>query len=45
MGHVARIGERINSKDFVGISGRKRQTGRALLRWKDNIKTDIREIK
>lgn len=45
MGHVALTGERIDNMDFVGIPERKRQTGRACLRWKDNIQTNLTEIK
>jgi hypothetical protein len=45
VGHVAPMGERTDNMDFVGIPERRRQPGRAWLRWKDNIQTDITEIK
>jgi hypothetical protein len=45
MRHLARMGQRIDNRDFVIIPERKRQIGRAWHRWKDNIQTYLPEIK
>ena len=37
--------ERIDHKDSVSIPERKRQIGKSWLRMKDNIQTDLPEIK
>jgi hypothetical protein len=43
--HVACIGERRGLyRVFVGKSEGKRSLGRLRLRWKDNIKMDLREV-
>jgi hypothetical protein len=44
-GHVARMGEKRNAyKILVGKPEGKRPIGILRHRWKDNIKTDLREI-
>jgi len=45
MGHLARMGERTDNRDFVSILERKREIGRVWHRWEDNIQTDLPEIK
>jgi hypothetical protein len=45
MGHVALVGQMRNAyKILVGKPGRKRSLGRHRSRWKDNIRTDLREM-
>jgi len=45
VGHVAHIREMKNAyKILVGKSEGKRLLGRPRLRWKDNIRMDLREI-
>jgi hypothetical protein len=44
-GHVTRMGENRNSyRILVGKPEGNRPLGRPRRRWKDNIKTDLREI-
>lgn len=45
MGHLARMVERTDNRDFVGIPERQRKIGTSWHRWKDNIQPDIPEIK
>jgi hypothetical protein len=45
VGQVARMGEMKNEyKTLVGNPEGKRQLGRPMHRWKDNIRLDLREI-
>jgi hypothetical protein len=42
VGHVAHMGQKTNEyKALVGKSEGKREVGRSIHRWEDNIKVDI----
>ena len=46
MGHVLRVGERKGvNRVLVGKPDRKRPLGRPKLRWEDNIKMDLQEVR
>jgi len=44
-GHVAHMGERRGAyRDLMGRPEGKRQLGRPMHRWEDNIKIDLKEV-
>jgi len=46
LGHVARVGDRRGAyRILVGGPGGKRRPGRPRPRWKDNIKTNLQEVR
>jgi hypothetical protein len=42
--HVARVGEKRISYNFLVEKSERRQSGRPRCRWEDNIKTDLKMV-